>query len=273
VDHPFRDLDRPPLPAGQVARELIAGSALWRELVVLPTVSSTNDWLHSRTTEAEGLVVVAEEQTVGRGRLERSWSSPARAGLTLSFLLRPPVPAGRLPLLPLLVGLAVVDALTRTAELPVRLKWPNDVLAPSGRKLAGVLAETVGPAVVTGVGLNVSTRADELPTADATSLALEQAGCTDRTTLLKALLRAVERRYRSWSAAAGDPEPLLTDYRLACATVGGRVRLATPGGRVVQGTAVGVADDGALLVEEAAGVTRWTSADVVHLRPDVSSES
>lgn len=254
---PFGDLDRPPLRPRPLERALQPEG--WRP-EVLATAGSTNAVVveRARAGEPAGLVVVAEQQTAGRGRLDRTWVSPPRAGLTLSVLLRPALPPARWPWLPLLGGLAVATAVRERAELDAVLKWPNDVLV-GRRKVCGVLAEVSGTAVVLGIGLNVTTRADELPHDGATSLRLEQAATTDRDTLLRAVLRAL-------AAALDDVDAASTRYRAMCATVGQVVRLELPGRPAVQGTASAVDDDGRLVVD---GVP-WGAGDVVHVRPAVS---
>ena len=124
----------------------------------------------ARDGAPEGAVLVAEEQTAGRGRMGRSWLSPPRAALTFSVLLRPTdVPAARRGWLPLLAGVAVATAIRQVSALDAALKWPNDVLLRSG-KLAGILAEQSGDAVVVGIGVNVSTARHELPAPAASSL-------------------------------------------------------------------------------------------------------
>jgi len=270
----YGDLARPPLRESVLRRALVHDGGMWRELRVLATTPSTNAVVAQAAREgaAEGLVVVAEAQTEGRGRLERRWVSPPRAGLTLSVLLRPAV-ADRAEWgwLPLLAGLAVVRALREAAGLAEAvLKWPNDVLV-ADRKVAGVLAEVVGGAAVVGLGLNVTTTADELP-ADrpATSLALAGAATTDRDTVLRAVLRALAEDYETWHT---DPARLRADYRRACATVGRRVRLELPGRAAVQGEATGVDAAGSLVLRTAgtgAGAgpveTAYAAGDVVHLR-------
>lgn len=251
----YDDLDRPPLQPRALARALEPDG--WR-LELLRSTGSTNAVAAERALagEASGLVVVAEEQTAGRGRLDRSWTSPARAGLTLSVLLRPALPVAAWGWLPLLTGLAVATALREQAEVAADLKWPNDVLV-AGRKVCGVLAEVPQPgAVVLGIGLNVTTRADELPHAGTTSLLLEGAATTDRGLLLRALLRAL-------SSTLGDVEAGRSAYRERCATLGRPVRLALPDGTSVEGTAQAVADDGRLVVDG----TAYATGDVVHATP------
>jgi BirA family biotin operon repressor/biotin-[acetyl-CoA-carboxylase] ligase len=213
--------------------------------------------------------VVAEHQTAGRGRLDRTWTTPARAALTLSLLVSPDaVPVARWPWLPLLTGLAVVDGVRSAAGVPADLKWPNDVLA-DGLKLAGILVERIElsdrAVAVVGIGLNVSAGRDELPVETATSLALAGAASTDRAALLLGVLDAFARRYDAWVAAAGLG--LRAPYEQLCTTVGRRVRVQLPTGAPLEGLAVGVDDDGRLLVDDGRRVHVLGAGDVVHVRP------
>jgi BirA family biotin operon repressor/biotin-[acetyl-CoA-carboxylase] ligase len=185
----------------------------------------------------------------------------------VSVLLRPDgVPAARWVWLPLLVGLAV-DATVHECGVESGLKWPNDVLV-DGRKLAGILLERVetpiGPAAVVGVGLNVTLRRDELPVETATSLALEGATETDRTIVLRSLLRNLEALYRAWTASGGDPSGGIRDsYVRRCVTIGSRVRVTLPREEILVGEATGIDDLGRLLVDGRA----ISAGDITHLRP------
>lgn len=240
----WTDLSRPPL------RDVVVGGG-WRVEVVEETGSTNADVaVRTRAGEPPGLVLVAEAQTLGRGRLGRTWSSPPRAGLTFSALLTVP-PS---PWVPLLAGVAVCRALADAAGVDARLKWPNDVLV-GDRKICGILAEVAAGQVVLGVGLNVSTRADELPPdRPSTSVALA-GGVTDRLTLLRALLRCLA------CDTTGD------DYRELCATLGREVSVQLPDDTVATGTATAIDDDGRLVVTDAAGAaTAYAAGDVVHLR-------
>jgi BirA family transcriptional regulator, biotin operon repressor / biotin---[acetyl-CoA-carboxylase] ligase len=284
---PYSDLDRPPLVAAALRRTLVVPGGLWRRVDLLAETGSTNaDALDAaRAGEPEGLVVVAERQTGGRGRNGRGWLSPPRAGLTVSVLLRPgaavpdrgwsPVPPRAYGWLPLLAGVALLDAVRAFAEVPATLKWPNDLLVPvDGRdaKCAGILAEATGGAVVLGIGLNVTTRADELPTTPGglspTSLRLAGAALTDRAPLLRALLRALADRYARWRDAAGDAQAsgLRQSYRERCATLGRPVRVLLPGGEELAGGAVTVDEDGHLVVNTPAGPHTVAAGDVLHVR-------
>jgi BirA family biotin operon repressor/biotin-[acetyl-CoA-carboxylase] ligase len=270
----FDDLSRPPLDPGVLTTALTRPGSLWREVVVLQESPSTNAAVAERAREgaSEGLVLVAEHQTAGRGRLDRVWVTPPRAALTFSFLLTPDrVPTARWPWLPLLAGLAVAEAVRRATDVSCDLKWPNDVLAGEERKLAGILVERVerapGAAAVVGVGLNVSTTGEELPVETATSLALQRAGTLDRSVILRAVLRTFESLYRQWQAEGGDAGGGLRDsYVRRCVTVGRDVRVQLPDGESVSGRATGVDDDGRLLVSTTGGVRVLGAGDVVHVR-------
>jgi len=220
----------------------------------------------------EGSYAVADFQTAGRGRLGRTWETPPRAALTFSALVRPvSVPERRWPWLTLLTGVAVVEGLARAGAPGCRLKWPNDVLV-NDLKVGGLLAERVptpdGPAVVLGVGLNVTTTPAELPVETATSLALAGMTAPDRTRLLLHLLDALAGRLSTWESQGGDPDAgLAADYRDLCATLGRRVAVRLPDGEVVEGVAASVDRDGGLVLETGAGSTSVSAGDVVHLRP------
>lgn len=237
---------------------------------VLDTAPSTNVVVADRARDGapHGLVVVAEHQTAGRGRLDRTWETPARAALTLSVLLRPTRPAGVWPWLPLLAGHAVATAL-HELEVPAVLKWPNDVLVadtPGEReaKVAGILLERIettdGAAAVLGIGVNVTTTRDELPVETATSALLATGSAPDRTDLLLALLAGLAREYDAWQGGADDA--LRASYTAACVTVGRDVRVDLPGGEVLTGRADGIDEGGRLLV----GGTAVGAGDVVHVR-------
>jgi BirA family transcriptional regulator, biotin operon repressor / biotin---[acetyl-CoA-carboxylase] ligase len=244
--------------------------APWR-VEILDESPSTNAYVaeRARAGEPAGLVVATEHQTAGRGRLDRTWETPRGVALTFSLLVAPSaVPLARWPWLPLLTGLAVVDAVREVAGVAANLKWPNDVMAGEG-KLAGILVELVehadGAAAVVGVGVNVSATRHELPVETATSLALEGAADVDRATLLSAVLAAFSARYDGWVHAGG--EGLRAPYREACSTLGKEVRAELPGGDTVTGTAVDVDDEGRLHVDDGSRVHVLGAGDVVHVRP------
>jgi BirA family biotin operon repressor/biotin-[acetyl-CoA-carboxylase] ligase len=269
----------PSLDVTEITRAAVRPGSLWREIrMVTETGSSNADLLAvAREGAREGVVLVAEAQTAGRGRMGRRWISPPRAGLTFSVLLRPyGVPAALLGWLPLLTGAAVAAALPAVIPAAPRLKWPNDVLVGSA-KLGGVLAERSGSAVVVGIGINVTQHKAELPEG-ATSLRLEaEAAGTAAGTLtglrarvLVAVLAAMSDRYLAWrdQFSPGDAEAsgLRQEYLGRCATLGREVTVTLPGGKSIAGTAVGVDWAGRLEVSTADGVVPVSAGDVVHLR-------
>jgi BirA family biotin operon repressor/biotin-[acetyl-CoA-carboxylase] ligase len=265
----WSDLERPALDGPALSAALIRDSALWRSLEVVQEIGSTNAALMAAAAddEPEGVVLVAEHQVTGRGRLDRVWTSPPGAGITVSFLLRPDVPGARRGWLPLLTGVALAEAVGEVPGVRASLKWPNDLLAADGAKLAGILAEVGSGAVVVGVGLNVSTRADELPETG-TSLALAAGRPVDRAAVLLQFLRGFERRYLAWAQTLGDPvsSGLARDYLAWCSTVGSHVVVTLPDGSTLEGVAESVDWDGRLVVRTAEGVVELASGDVRHLR-------
>ncbi|MEU9091251.1 biotin--[acetyl-CoA-carboxylase] ligase [Streptomyces sp. NPDC048428] len=270
----WSDLDRPPLNVPALRRGLLVPGGLWTALDVVAATGSTNSDLAGRAASlAEGTVLVAEEQTAGRGRLDRTWTAPARSGLFFSVYLTPgPVPVQRWGWLPLLAGVAAATGLARSAGVDTSLKWPNDLLVTVGgeeRKTGGILAERAGDGVVIGIGLNVSLRADELPAPTAASLALAGAVSTDRETLLRGVLRSLEQWYGQWRAADGDAAAsgLQEAYAAGCATLGRKVRAQLPGNRTLTGEAVAIDGDGRLVLSSDDGLRKPVSAgDIVHLR-------
>lgn len=272
VSHPYSELDRPPLSERTLAAALVRPNALWRSLRVVAETGSTNDDLVAAADGGapSGTVLVAESQRAGRGRLDRTWVSPPRAGLTFSILLRPDgVEQPAWGWLPLLVGVALAEAVEECCGVSARLKWPNDLLVGSPpRKAAGILAQATADAVVVGIGLNVLTRLAELPPGGVSLIA---AGATraDRDSVLRAVLRAIERWYVAWQDAAGDAEAcgLRESYRRWCDTLGREVEVTLPAGAALHGTAVDIDVGGRLIVDDGTGPQALAVGDVTHVRP------
>ncbi|HXZ72631.1 MAG TPA: biotin--[acetyl-CoA-carboxylase] ligase [Streptosporangiaceae bacterium] len=293
-----RDEGRRLLDAARLNGALAPRPGLWREVRVVEETGSTNADLlaEARSGAAEGLVLVAEAQTAGRGRMGRRWISPPRRALTFSVLLRPAVPAGLLGWLPLLAGVAVASALERTAGVDARLKWPNDVLADDA-KIAGILAERSGSAIVVGTGINVLQQRGELPVPNATSLLVAQGaraavahaagagpaaaraaepaegpaeGVDMRERLLIAVLDELARWYQAWvdQPHPGDADGcgLRGEYLRRSATVGAPVTVMLPSGQNLTGTAAGIDATGRLEIRTPGGLVQVSAGDVVHLR-------
>jgi BirA family biotin operon repressor/biotin-[acetyl-CoA-carboxylase] ligase len=211
-------------------------------------------------TGRENVVVVADEQTGGRGRLDRAWASPS-GGVWLSVLVRPAVPAAHAPVYTLAAAVATTRAV-REAGVEATIKWPNDVLVGE-EKLAGILTEMEGEAdriewLVVGIGLNANLDPADIPAEDATSLRAER-GDVDRRVLTQ---RLVEEFYD----LQGNHEAVLSAWREYADTLGRQVRVET-GGRTVEGEAVGIEFPGTLRVDTANGVETVAAGDCEHLRP------
>lgn len=236
-------------------------------------VSSTNDLalMLAREGGPDGLVVTAEEQWAGRGRLGRSWHSPAGSGLWVSIVLRPDLPIARAQALTFLGAVAAAAAIRARHRLAVHLKWPNDLLL-NGRKLGGVLVESgaEGPLIryaVIGIGLNVNLSAEDFPPAlreIGTSIRAATGRKADRAALLRRLLEELDRRYLG--LRKDGPLPLIREARSLMDMTGRIVRVQTPDG-VREGTVRGMDDDGALMIRLPSGsVERLLAGDVQILR-------
>jgi BirA family transcriptional regulator, biotin operon repressor / biotin---[acetyl-CoA-carboxylase] ligase len=266
------------------------------------SIDSTNRYLlgEARLGAPEGVVAVAEYQSAGRGRLGRQWQAPAGSNLLVSVLLRPDLPADHRHLASAVVALAAADGVEATCGLVVGIKWPNDLLAADGRKVAGILAEadltvpggtpgsagapgagsvgigapapSAGPSaapIVVGIGLNVDwprsgeDLAPELA-GSATSLWQEVGRSVDRSQLLDALLEALEPRVADLADQAGRARQA-ADFRARCTTLGHPVRVELADGSF-EGVATDVTGQGHLVVETDGTARTVVSGDVVHLR-------
>jgi BirA family biotin operon repressor/biotin-[acetyl-CoA-carboxylase] ligase len=233
-------------------------------IVTLDETGSTNDDARAlaRAGAPHMTVVVADTQSAARGRLGRSWISDPKQALNASWIVRPDRPVDGWTTIPLLAGVAAVEAVKKRAHVDARLKWPNDVLV-GARKLAGILTEAEVPDfVIVGLGMNVLQQSFDGDRADtATSLAIEGGKRLDRPDLLAATLQR-------FSDALDDPGAALAHYRQLCITIGQAVRVERATGDPVSGFARAIDDTGALVLETARGDMRVASGDVVHLRPE-----
>jgi BirA family transcriptional regulator, biotin operon repressor / biotin---[acetyl-CoA-carboxylase] ligase len=241
----------------------LAGAVPWvRRVACIPEIDSTNAEALRLAAggEPDGLVVVTDAQSAGRGRLGRSWWAEPGTALLASWLIRPRLGPERLPLLSLVAGIAAACAAAAAAGVDVRLKWPNDLLLGS-RKLGGILAETDGRgAVVVGLGLNVRQEAfpDEIREI-ATSLAAGGGRTPSRAWLLAGTLSGFGARMEA-------PQDALDDYRAICDTLGRVVRVDRNDAPSLEGEAVDVTETGALVMETPSGREIVAAGDVVHLR-------
>lgn len=227
----------------------------------LPTVDSTNREARRWTAEGapHGAVVIAEDQTDGRGRRGRGWESTPGAGLWFSMVLRPDIPPESYAMLPLLAALAASDACAEVSPVRPAIKWPNDLIA-TGRKLVGILVEREGDAAVMGIGINVRQREMDFPEplrGKAISLEMLTDAPVSIDALAHALMRQIERRM--------DRFDFLAEYSARCITVGSDVRVLEAGGAFC-GRAEAIDAQGALLVRDAEGTLRRVLAGDVSVR-------
>lgn len=214
-----------------------------------------------------GVVVSARTQTAGRGRLNRVWDSAADAGIWFSVILEPDVPMEQMSLYSFVAAVAVAEAVRETAGLAVQVKWPNDVLA-GGRKLCGILLELVAERnqplrIIMGIGINASQQLADFPEEvqqKATSLALETGKSIDRNLVLDAVLRWLDVYSRQLEQSGFEPVKKRWQ-ELSCMS-GKAIQIVRQGEALLYGTALGIADDGALLVQTEHGMERIIAGDV-----------
>ena len=236
------------------------------------SLASTNNEVARLATQGaeEGLAVVAEEQTAGRGRLQRTWTSPKGAGLYFSILLRPKMLKDRWPLITLLAAVAVGDALWEACELRTDIKWPNDLLAGE-RKICGILAEVIdtraGRAIVLGIGINLTSDAYPEELKDrAVSVAEASGGPVDLEAILRSLLKALSRWYSIFLTTEGSEEILKAWIDRSSYANGKFVRVAN-GDELLTGITRGLELDGALRLEvEDGSVKTLRAGDVISVR-------
>ena len=267
----------PPTPSGWSPTEPPLAEAALTEAAgpswsvrLLPEAESTN--AAAAAAPRAGLVVVADHQTAGRGRLDRSWDTPPGTALTFSAVADPSLSDEQWPLVPLAAALAVADGVRRAADVDPQLKWPNDLLLTGDRangKFCGILLERVAnpadPAralAVIGIGINVGMTQEQLPVPTATSLAIAGAS-VGRTEVFGQVLRALSSVV---TLLGEDPSAVLERYRSACTTLGRHVEVHLPDGSVVTGRADDVDEHGRLVVDGLA----IAAGDVVHVRPGVT---
>lgn len=248
-------------------RKHFAGRLLRGEIVHRTTIDSTNKLAAelARGGAAEGTTVVAEQQTAGRGRLGRTWVSPASVNLYASVVLKPRIPPLEVPRLTLVAGLAVAEAIRDCGSFDPRIKWPNDVLL-DGRKVAGILTELEAEAdrvrfVIVGIGVNLNAGKADFPPelrTKATSLALASGEPVDRAAFTGRLLTRLDAAYAVF--LDGGFAALRHRYEALHGLVG--LAVTIDGTPPLAGTVRGVDDEGALLVESAGGIVRVVSGEV-----------
>ena len=245
------------VPCAPLIQEALEGSKLWKQVFVHPVLGSTSKYLKEHFFPA-GTVVIAQEQSDGRGRLGRSWTSKKGDGLYLSFLIQPQGPAEQIPLYSLAAGLAVKKAVAALTGLDCGLKWPNDVVLGK-KKVCGILAELTGEIqqlrCIVGIGVNVYGFPQEL-SSSVTCLKEHCAGPISLSQLAGRILLEFEGLYQHFS---------MEEYTASCLTLGKQV-LVLQGDSSWKGLAKGISPGGDLLVEDESGALRPVRSGEVSVR-------
>ena len=249
-------MPRAPLDQSQITASL---SQYWR-VSVLDLTTSTQDDLTKKISAGDarnGDVIVANFQSAGRGRLDRTFLAPASTALLFSIYLTPQRSQTEWGFLPLLAGLSITETLN-TINPVLSIKWPNDLLI-NEKKLGGIISRIEGNGVVIGIGINVSMKKEELPVPTATSLGLEGFSNLDRNHLLSLILSAIESDFTQWDLG----NSLVARYQGLSASIRSDLRIELPGGREIQSKGLSVDELGRLHLEDGQTVS---VGDVIHLR-------
>lgn len=261
----YRLIRQPELISEEKIAKALSTAYIGRPTVYLDEVDSTNEEIkrRARRSAGQGLMVVADRQTLGKGRLGRSWESPKGTSVYLSVLLRPELAPSQVQCLTLASGLAVCNTINALG-FSARIKWPNDIII-GNRKLCGILTEmsvednAVSFAVV-GIGINVNNSAfpQEIEN-KATSLYIESGEACDRNEIIAALTKQLEQVYDEF--VMGGFQAIREEYVSLCATIGREIK-AEVRGKTIIGEAVDIADDGSLIVKTDFGLEHISTGEV-----------
>ncbi|MEW8971636.1 MAG: biotin--[acetyl-CoA-carboxylase] ligase [Mesobacillus sp.] len=242
---------------------------LGRNLHYHDSVESTQKIAYKLAYEhaEEGTVVIAEEQTAGRGRMDRKWHSPKYSGIWMSLILRPKIPIPKAPQLTLITAVGVVQAIEEVTGLHPEIKWPNDILI-NGKKITGILTELQAESdrinsIIIGIGINVNTDIEDFPEEIrpfASSLAIESGKMIDREKLIRSILEKLEKLYLLYLEKGFFPIKLM--WESYAISIGKQITARTITGEI-KGKATGITEDGVLLIEDTAGdIHHIYSADI-----------
>jgi BirA family biotin operon repressor/biotin-[acetyl-CoA-carboxylase] ligase len=254
----------------QRLRKSLSGRLVGQNVIYLKTVDSTNEYAFglAKNGASEGTVILADEQTRGKGRLQRIWQSPPGLNIYTSVILRPPLKPAVAPRITLMAGVAVAGLLSQCRVKDVSLKWPNDVQI-GGRKVCGILTEmkTLGDRVdfvIVGIGLNVNMRKEDFNAEildRATSVREETGSIIPRQELVVHLYHHLEKWY---NVLLGEGFPPVRESWLAFASILGRRIRVEPVKDAQEGEVIGVDEDGALLIKNESGLRqRVIAGDII----------
>ena len=249
-------------PRAPLNKSIIDGkiSQYWRVSVVDLTASTQSDLaeLVNSSVAKSGEVIVAEYQSNGRGRLDRTFEAPPQSALLFSFYIAPKRDRSDWSFISFLAAIAMHEVISEDLPENTSLKWPNDILI-GDKKVAGILAQQIGEGVIVGIGLNVAMSAGELPVPTATSLAIAGSNNLDRNSLLSAFLNRFEKVFHGWDSGSD----FLERYRQLSSTLDRQVRVDVVGRDSIEAKALSITAQGALILSDG---TEVNVGDVVHLR-------
>ena len=250
--------------------ELISTSAYWRVDIRDEVESTQSEFKLSASSDDnfEGQVIVAEYQSKGRGRLDRSFESEKYLALTFSVLLKPLRSQEEWSWLPLLIGSSVVEAINQILQAgsersKVLTKWPNDIVTSDGLKMGGILVEQRDSYLIAGIGLNVHHRREQLPVPHAISLDLFSNRRNKRELILSEILKKIEERYLLWNSL-GMSDVEKNKFQESSLTLGRIVLAQLPGGKQISGVAIGIDPNGSLLIQTVEKIEKVSAGDVIH---------
>ncbi|MCA0990752.1 biotin--[acetyl-CoA-carboxylase] ligase [Bacillus hwajinpoensis] len=264
----YRIVSRPDMLSKEEIALKLTTNFLGKTIYTYPTVESTQFIAHdlAHRGASDGTIIVADEQTAGKGRLGRSWHSPSGSGIWTSIILRPKLPPQRAPQFTLIAAVSVVHAIRKQTGLEAEIKWPNDILI-DGKKVVGILTELQAEAdqiksIIIGMGINVNASKEDFPDelTTATSLKIESGRDITRSALLAAILNELETLYEEYLNNGFRMIKLL--WESYAVSLGRKIKARTLNG-VIEGLAKGITEEGVLLLEDESGKMHYIySADI-----------
>jgi BirA family biotin operon repressor/biotin-[acetyl-CoA-carboxylase] ligase len=259
--------NRAPLDAQILERELRLRQCLWQNAILKDEVTSTNDVAKELTKSEtfEGTFVVANFQTKGRGRQDRSWEAPKNSSIFMSIILKPNNQK-EIGWIPLLVGLSLFKSLESETRKIVKIKWPNDLVIVEAEevfKFAGILIEKHNDYIIVGVGINFDQQQNELPIKNATSLKSFLQNDLSKESIIAQFISELGARWVEENNAQSSPTPsLVREYKTNCLTIGSQIIAQLPGGENIKAKAVDISQTGELIIETTDGLRNLSSADI-----------
>ncbi len=235
-----------------------------KKIVYFENIGSTND-IAKENTYKDGTLIIADTQTMGKGRLGRNWASENKSGIYMSIVLTPKIPAEKISLLTLIAGISVCEALIEICNIPFKIKWPNDIVA-DGKKVCGILTEGVilpkETKAIVGIGINVNQKnfADDLCN-KATSLYMLSGKTFEREKIITKVTEIFEKNYMDFISN----KPFKEKYESLCININKKIT-ATKNGKQINATAIGITNSGELIIKKEDGTTLNINSGEVSVR-------